>query len=76
MNFEDFFNNQNLLNLALKSFGIVFSFIYLIASITLYQQIKIMKKTVGTSLGEIINTISLFEIILAVFIFVWAIFFL
>lgn len=76
MAIEDFFNNQNLLNLAIKSFGIVFSFIYFIVSVAIYQQIRLMRKTVETTLGQIINTISLFEIVLAVFIFIWAIFFL
>lgn len=76
MTIDQFFINQQLLSWAIKAFGIVFALIYLIYSIAIYQQVKLMRRTMGTTLGKYLNSICFFEIMLAIFIFIWAIFLL
>ncbi len=76
MDINQFLNNQQLLNLAVKSFGVVFAFIYILFSLVIYKQTQIMNKTLQTKWGTLITSISFFQIIFSLIIFGYAILFI
>lgn len=76
MDINQFFNNQQLLNLAVKSFGVVFAVIYILFSLVIYKQTQTMNKTLQTKWGTIITLISFFQIVFSLVVFGCAVFFI
>jgi len=76
MDINQFLNNQQLVNIAVKGFGIVFSFIYILFSLVIYKQTQTMNKTLQTKWGKLLTLISLFQIIFSIIVFGYAIFFI
>jgi EamA domain-containing membrane protein RarD len=73
---DQFLDNQQLLNLAVKGFGVVFSFIYILFSLVMYRQTQMMNKTLQTKWGKLITFISLIQIFFSLFVFAYAILFI
>lgn len=76
MDIDQFLNNQQLLNLAVKGFGVVFAFIYILFSLVIYKQTQTMNKTLQTKWGNLIILISLVQIIFSLFVFAYAVLFI
>jgi len=64
----DIFSGHNTINIFLKLFAVIFSLIYLIYTIALQRQVKIMNKTFQTAARFILESVSWLQVILAVFI--------
>jgi len=76
MNIGSIFTDMNLVNLLIKSFGIVFSLTYLLYSIVLFAQVNVLNKELQSKGSSIILLVSLAQICLGVTLFIIAIFFL
>lgn len=76
MDINQFLNNQQLLNLAVKGFGIVFAFVYILFSLVVYKQTQTMNKTLQTKWGTIITLISFFQIVFSLVVFGCAVLFI
>ena len=76
MNINQFLDNQQLLDLAIKAFGVIFAFIYILFSLVIYKQTQTMNKTLQTKWGTWITLISFIQIIFSLIVFSYAILFI
>ncbi len=76
MDIDQLLDNQQLLNLAIKGFGLVFAFIYVLFSLVIYKQTQTMNKTLQTKWGSLIILVSFFQIIFSLIVFGYAILFI
>jgi len=64
----DFLNNQSLLSFFIKAFALVFSIIFLLFTVVVYKQTQTMNKTLSTSVGGVIVSISFLQMLIALII--------
>jgi hypothetical protein len=62
----NFLNSGNLINIFIKVFSITLSFLYFIYALVIYNQTKIMTKTLMLDYKNIVLAISYFHIILGI----------
>ncbi len=67
-------SDQGILSIFFKLFALVFSLLYLLYAIVLYRQIIIMNKTITTQASPIFQFIGLIQLIVAVALFILAVF--
>ncbi len=68
-------NNKELLNIAVKAFSIIFSFIYILFSLVIYKQVQVMNKILKTRWEKLVNTISFIQILFSLIVFGYAVLF-
>ncbi len=68
--------NSQIIDLSIKLFGIVFALLYLIFSISFFNQVKILYKTIETTLGSKIYLYGLFQGFFSLLVFLLAFFLL
>lgn len=64
----DIFSGHNTINIFFKLFAIIFSLIFLVYTIALQRQVRIMNVTLQTKARVFFESISWLQVILAVFI--------
>lgn len=76
MDLYQILNNQSLINLFFRLFAYVFSIIYLLFTIVIYNQTRVMNKSLITNKGKIILFISFVHILFALVIVLLAFLFI
>jgi len=74
MDFNQIFNNQSLIDLFFRLFAYVFSIIYLLFTIVIYKQTKVMARSLMTGKGKLILFVSFIHIFFALTIVLLAFF--
>jgi len=68
------FTNKEIFFLFFKVFSIIFSFVYLVFCIFVFQQTKLMNITVKTKNDKVLIFLSRLQLIFSIFLFLIAIF--
>lgn len=72
----NFFNKERIIFYSFKPLALIFSFFYILFSLVILKQTEVMNKTVNTKTAPLIFTISLFQLLLSILIFLLAVFIL